>query len=321
MKVLDGDVAERYRDFAAYAEGDSPCFADWARRVAADVELHEWLASLDRRGQQPNLVFAAARWHGAPAPGSFDEMKSVLIGRQEAVKETIRTRATQTNEVGRLATVMTVLGLVEESLALLEVGASAGLCLYPDRYDYDWVGAGRLIGSGGPVLRATATGAVPVPGRHPQVAWRGGIDLNPLDIADDDAMTWLETLVWPEQNERRARLRHAIGIAREDPPRVDEGDLLDLLPDLVHEVAEHGVPVVYHSAVIAYLAEDERVRFHDLMTGLVRAGACRWISNEAPGVLPSVTGDLVVPPARFVVALDGRPVAFAHGHGETIEWL
>jgi len=38
--------------------------------------------------QQPNLVFAAARWHGAPAPGPYDALREVLLGNED-VKATI----------------------------------------------------------------------------------------------------------------------------------------------------------------------------------------------------------------------------------------
>ena len=106
-------------------------------------------------------------------------------------------------------------GLVEGPLALIEVGASAGLCLFPDRYDYAWPPLGGLRGSGGtapdrraPPARCRCRAA------HPEVAWRGGVDLNPLDVADPDAMAWLENLVWPEQDERRERLRTAVEVAR-----------------------------------------------------------------------------------------------------------
>ena len=67
--------------------------------------------------------------------------------------------------------------------------------------------------------------------------------------------------------------------------------------------------------------EPDRERFDDLMTGLVAAGRCRWISNEGSRVLPRVTGGLEVPSGRFVTALDGTPVAFSHGHGHAIDWL
>jgi len=321
---MDGEIAERYRDFAAYAEGDSACFVAWALGVAEDPEIHAWLADLPRLKQQPNLVFAAARWHGARTPSGYAELKRTLLEQEATVKRTIRERATQTNEVGRLATLTPALAqIAAESgpLGLIEVGASAGLCLFPDRYDYAWPPLGGLTGSGGPVLRAEVTGDLPIPATHPVVTWRGGADLNPLDVSDDDAMTWLANLVWPEQQERRERLEQAVAIAREDPPGITRGDLFDALPALLTEAGRHGTPVVFHSAVIAYLDDEPRERFHDLMAGLVADGKCRWVSNEAPGVLPRVTGELAVPAGRFVLGLDGRPVALTHGHGHAIEWL
>ena len=319
--LLYDDVIEEYRDFAAYAAGDSPCFEAWARGVTEDPEVLDWLGTLPTVKRQPNLVFAAARWHGAPAPGPYDGLRRVLLEREAEVRETVMSRATQTNEVGRLATLVPVLGLLEGPLALIEVGASAGLCLFPDRYDYAWPPIGELRGSGGAVLSAGATGPLPVPTVHPEVAWRGGVDLNPLDVADPDAMAWLENLVWPEQDERRERLHTAVEVARTDPPALRRGDLFDHLHALLEEAAPHGTPVVFHSAVIAYLDDPDRRRFHGLMTGLVADGRCRWISNEGRRVLPWSGGDRGAPSGRFVTALDGAPVAFSHGHGHAVDWL
>ena len=318
---MHGEIADRYRDFATYARGDSSTFEAWALGVAEDPEIQAWLADLPEAKQQPNLVFAAARWHGAAAPGSYAGLRAVLLAEEAAVKDTVRQRATQTNEVGRLATLTPVLAQVPGPLALVEVGASAGLCLYPDRYDYAWPPIGGLTGSGGPTVRAEVTGAMPVPGEHPEIAWRGGVDLNPLDVTDEDAMAWLETLVWPEQDERRERLRAAVEVACSQPSYLVAGDLFDHLPGLVERAGAHGTPVVFHSAVLAYVDVAGRERFHDLMAGLVADGACRWISNEAPGVLPRVTGGLVTNPGRFVLGLDGVPVAVTHGHGHAIDWL
>jgi hypothetical protein len=319
--LLHDDVIEEYRDFAAYAAGDSPCFEAWALAISEDTEVLAWLGTLPPIKRQPNLVLAAARWHGAPAPGPYAGLRRVLLEREPDVRATVMSRATQTNEVGRLATLVPVMGLLEGPLALVEVGASAGLCLYPDRYDYAWPPRGELRGSGGPLLTADATGPLPVPTALPRVAWRGGVDLHPLDVADPDATAWLENLVWPEQEERRERLRSAVEVARADPPVLRAGDLFDHLDDLLDEAAPHGTPVVFHSAVVAYLEEPDRHRFHALMTGLVEAGRCRWISNEGRRVLPAITGEHDVPSGRFVTALDGVPVAFSHGHGHAVDWL
>ena len=327
MRLFD-DVAEQYADFAEYAAGHSDCFEEWSRGVAGDPDVQAWLARLPRIKQQPNLVFAAARWHGVPAPGPYAGLRAALLGDDGTIRATIMARATQTNEVGRLATLAPVFALIGAEtggpVALLEVGASAGLCLYPDRYAYDWSPAGRLgAGSveGGPTLACRVEGPMPVPDRLPPVGWRGGIDLNPLDVDDEDQMAWLTNLVFPEQEWRRQRLQEAIRIARSDPPRLFRGNLLDELPAVLSEAGRHGTPIVFHSAVIAYLEPPDRRRFQAMMVDLVDRGACRWVSNEAPRVLP----DLVPPgeqlPARFVMALDGQPAAWTEGHGGALTWL
>ncbi len=315
-----GETAQQYRDFAVHAS-DSPCFVDWATRVADDREVLDWLEQFPSVKRQPNLVFAAARWHGAAAPGPYGGLRAVLRDRADEVAATIRSRATQTNEPGRMATLVPALCLVPGPIALIEVGASAGLCLVPDRHDYDWGPFGELRGSGGPVLRAVPHASFPVPTAHPEISWRGGCDLAPVDLRDPDACAWLENLVWPEQDERRARLRAAIEAARADPPSVVRGDLFDVLPELLAEAGRHGTPVVQHTAVIAYLTPERRAEFDEMMRAHVAAGDCRWLSNESPRVLPSVTATGPEPPgSRFVLGLDGTSVAWTHGHGSEFGW-
>ena len=214
-----GDPAAQYADFATEARGGSPCFEEWACGVAGDPEVLAWLATLPAGKQQPNLVFAAARWHGVPAPGPYDALRAALLADDGTIRATILRRSTQTNEVERLATLTPAFAALADGrpLALLEVGASAGLCLYPDRYDYAWRTAGGVVRSapGRPVLTCEVSGRRAAARRRCGRLARG-IDLNPLDVTDEDAMSWLTTLVWPERR-RRERLERAIAIARPTP--------------------------------------------------------------------------------------------------------
>jgi hypothetical protein len=319
-----GDTATVYRDFAEEAYG-SACFREWALGVAGDPAVLAWLQTLPERKRQANLVFAAARWHGVPAPGPYAALRDALLGDEGPIRATILERATQTNEVGRLATLYPAFAsLGPAPLALLEVGASAGLCLYPDRYLVRWTfsnGETRETDPVGPLLECATTGELPGWALAP-VVWRAGIDLAPVDVTDDEAVRWLETMVWPEQEERRERLRRAVEIARADPPYLVRGDLLDALPALVDQAPPDATLVVFHSAVIAYLEPGDRVRFAAMMRGLVADGRCHWVSNEGPRVLPELVPPRVdVPLGRFVLAVDGRPVALTHGHGAELDWL
>jgi hypothetical protein len=322
-----GGVAAQYADFARHCEGESACFVEWGRGVAADPEVLAWIDQLPGLKKQPNIVFASARWHGVPAPGPYAGLRSALLGDDGTIRATIMARSTQTNEVGRLATLLPTFARAVPigPIALIEVGASAGLNLFPDRWGYAWSTPDGVVELGSaPYLPCDVTGPAPLPATLPEIAWRGGIDLNPLDVTDPEAMRWLEILVWPEEDDRRERLRQAVAVAVADPPRLVRGDLVEELPALVEEASAHGTVVVFHSAVAAYLPLEARARFQELMLGLVAAGACHWVSNEAANVLPDVTAtgpEAARRAPHFVLGLDGQMVGRTHGHGQYLEWL
>lgn len=321
-------VARHYRGFAVATRAQSGCYEAWSCGVADDPDVLAWIATLPRAKQQPTLVFAAARWHAVPAPGPYEGLRNALLADDGTIRATILSRATQTNEVGRLATLVPAFAQLGarlgRPLALLEVGTSAGLCLYPDRYDFAWPPLGSLTGSCGPVLTAAADGPLPVPTDPVEVTWRGGIDLHPVDLADDEAIAWLEVCIWPEQQERRDRFRAAVAIARADPPQVVRGDLFELLPDRIEAAREHGPVVVFHSAVAMYLDRARRETFVETMLDLVDTGTCHWVSHELEDVLPSVTATATAQPddwLSFVLGVDGQAVALTHQHGAGLRWL
>jgi hypothetical protein len=313
------DTAERYRDFAREAHGRSAAYEELAESVVGDEMVLGFLGTLPEAKRQPNLLFAAARYLlGEPA--GIEALRG-LVGRDATgLAAVMLTRRTQTNEPARCATLLPALALagLAGPLALIEVGASAGLTLLVDRYSYDF--GGRVIrGSDpeAPVLRCAVRGPVPVPATVPDIAWRAGLDLNPLDVTSDDDMHWLSCLLWPGEGDREQRLAGAVAAARRDPPVVVRGDLTTDLPALAARAPGGATLVVYHSAVLAYVAEEDRARFADTVRGL---GAV-WLSNEGPGVVPGVSV-----PARegapFVLIRDGRtPLALTDPHGTWVDWL
>ena len=74
--------------------------------MAGDPEVLAWVDALPGIKKQPNLVFAAARWHGVPAPGPYAGLRAALLADDGSIRATILARSTQTNEVGRLATLV-----------------------------------------------------------------------------------------------------------------------------------------------------------------------------------------------------------------------
>src|SRR3984957_12054111 len=309
------------RRFIRFAEtevrGRSPLYEALSLGVAGDPEILAFLAPLPPEKQQPNLLLAAARLV-CGTPADYAAFRAGLLARADAIRAVMLARRTQTNEPARCAVLLPALARLAEPLALIGVGASAGLCLLPERYGYAYAG-GTTFG-GEPRFPCRANATTPVPERRPTVIWRAGIDLNPLDARDDTEMTWLETLVWPEQTERLARLRAAIAVARADPPRVVAGDLLTALPALAAQAPAKATLVVFHTAVLAYVADvDARAGFARMM----REMNATWISNEAASVFPEIAAKLVTPMRRgpFLLAVNGEPVAWTDPHGAWIDWI
>src|SRR5262245_42000623 len=176
---------------------------------------------------QPNLFFAAIQLLTGPdgMPLTGLALQSFVRGRGDDIRTIMRSRATQTNEVGRCAVLLSA--LPPGRLALLEVGASAGLCLLLDRFRYEF-GSIAIGEASAPVSeRCMVSGRVPVPPVMPQIVWRRGLDLSPINVRDEDAVRWLLACVYPDQRERRGRLAAAIDLAKADPPAVIAGDLVD----------------------------------------------------------------------------------------------
>ncbi|MEV8503402.1 DUF2332 domain-containing protein [Actinoplanes sp. NPDC051475] len=308
-------IGQQYLDFAAReARGVSPMYEKLASAVSRNGELLARLGGLPEAKRQPNLLFGVVRLLGGPVddPAAFHDY---VLAHWPAIATEMGRRITQTNEPGRCAVLIPVLAALPQPLALLEVGASAGLCLYPDRYAYRY--GDHVVGTGEPVLDCAAEGA-PLPDRRPEVVWRAGLDINPLDVTDPADVAWLEALIWPEHTHRRARLRAAAAVAAAEPPVLVRGDVLDDLPDLAAQAPPSATLVVLHSSVMYHVPRPRREAFARAVTALPG----HWISNEAPQVigydrLPEPPDDA----HHNVLALDGRPVAWTRGHGQAMTWF
>ena len=318
-------IAARYAAFAAEeARGYSEIYERLTLAVAGSRDLLAFIASLPDDRRQPNLFLGAVR-HVRGVPESADHLAEIVRRDHARIRAVMLSRTTQTNEPGRCAVLLPVLAGLPQPLALIEVGASAGLCLLPDRYGYDF-GVWRIepaaatVRTRPPVFACEATGAVPLPRAVPQIVWRCGLDLNPLDPRSADDMRWLETLVWPEQAGRAQRLRAAIDIARLDAPRIVKGDLLDDLEALMAAAPRQATLVVFHTAVVAYVASQAaRDRFAAMMLG----SNAVWISNEAANVFPAFAATVPARPSRrrFLLAMNGKPLAWTGPHGQSIDWI
>ena len=318
------EISSRYVRFAENeARGRSPLYEELALRVAKDRSVLEFLFELPFAKQQPNLLFAAVR-HVCGTPRSWGHFHRLLASRPDEIREVMLKRRTQTNEPARCATLLPLIALLPQPLALLEVGASAGLCLIPDRYSYRYNGVEVVpssnVGAVPPTFSCKTNPQTPIPKTNVEVAWRMGLDLEPVSVHDNEQVAWLETLVWPGEENRLAVLRQALDVARRDPPRVRRGDLRTDVPTLAAQAPRGATLVVFHSAVLAYIpSEQDREEFANTVCQLDAV----WISNEMPGFILGSTERLRKPcsPGEFLLARDQEAIACTDPHGRSLRWF
>ena len=364
------ELAARFRAFASDARARAPLYGHLAEQIADDPATGRLLLHAPEEQRLPVLLFACVHWLLLDEPGQalarhypnlnpnlvstsrgtspthashgetstvettdpFPEFRQFCLRHEPHLATLLATRSTQTNEVGRCATLVPVIDVVAREIgpvAIVDVGSSAGLNLLFDRYAYRYDPGGSL-GEPSPVVLPCGTrGAVPIPDRFPSIAARIGLDRSPIDLADHDAARWLEACVWPDQADRFHRLHAAIGLAQIDPPAVRAGDAVDDLAATIALVAEAAHPVVLNTWVLNYLSETQRRAYVDQLDRLGASSDLSWIYAE----MPSLVSGIPVPDDpdrvhRTVVTLvrwrDGirtvEHVADAHPHGWWIHW-
>lgn len=316
------NTAERYLRFAnEEARGESSIYERLAQHVASDAQTLLFLDTLPRDRRQPNLLFGAVRLLSGSILENSD-FTDFVHSHRKTLRATMLSHSTQTNEPARTATLLPLFVSIPGPLALMEVGASAGLCLLPDQYAYQYNSQTVIspkTSHASPLFKCTANAATPIPRHLPEVLWRRGVDINPLAVTQLDDMQWLQALIWPEHVIRLSNFNRAVDIACSAPPKIDQGDLLTQLEASIKDAPTDATLVIFHSAVLSYISTEARRQFRELVEGI----DCVWISNEDTRLFPDIAKktDRELSPKKFLLSMDGHPIAQTGPHGQSIDWL
>lgn len=317
------DLAQVQQRLANFAQGYAhlPLYHRISAAAATDNEVAALLLAARPGQARPVLLLAAlhdlvlrrpdlpaARWYASvvgrdrlPTGDPWPEVRATVLDHRDELTEVIATRTTQTNEVNR--TVYLTAGLTRAAadlpdtpLAVVELGASAGLLLAIDRYDTaltrDDAPSTRYGDPTSPV-RCGGEDRSPTPLglAIPPIVDRAGLDLDPVDLRDAEAVRWLEACLWPDVAGRVERFTAAVELVRPTPPPVVRGDLVDDLAEVVGQHADDPAThlVVYTSWSLTYVDKARRPAVAQTLARVAASGRpVSWLTAEPAGCVPGI---------------------------------
>ena len=311
-------------------EGRAPWAAVWPSTAAVGLPVSGLPVSvlpvsvLPANGQLANGQPA----DGPPSDATLDAAINEAWRSQQASLRAALRLPPQTNEVQRSAALLPgLLHVVAHTglpLALLEIGASAGLNLWCDHYQHDhglwaWTQAGPAL-----VLRSEWQGPPPPLSAALHIASRAACDAHPVDLEDPRQARRLASFIWADQADRLQRLRLALQVASaamaRTGVRVQTAGAADFLPLQLKQRRPGRALVLMHSVVWQYIGAAEQA---DIDAQMQAAGSqananapLAWLRFEPPQ--PDQPVQL-----RCRIWPDGSDhlLARCHPHGSHIEWL
>lgn len=325
MTVEDLEHQRLVERFRRFVDPDDPSLRFYRRLCESIPDDPAVLALLDsaQPGQRrPNLLLAAlhdlvlqypdepySRFYETVGgdypvtdPDPMPALRSFVADHHNELEQLIASRSTQTNEVNRSCLWFVALrhataDLVDRPVSVIEIGASAGLNLWFDRYRYDF-GDGRRRGEPGSAVHLRCeirSGAPDLDSPLPVIRSRVGLDLDPIDLGNAAERRWLKACLWPGQADRHERFDAAADLAMTEPPRVVRDDAVDGIADLIEECDPDDHIVIMNSWVLTYLRRDRRAALDRIIDLAATDRDVTWISAEGEGVIdwvPAIDGTI-----------------------------
>jgi hypothetical protein len=205
----------------------------------------------------------------------------------------------------------------------MEIGASAGLNLIPDRYCY-LVGSEVLGDASSPVRfldpwqPGPAIDLLAAAGELELTA-RAGCDANPLHAGDPEDRITLLSYIWPDELDRIDRLRAALETASESAHRVDRASAHEWLNEALQSRPVDELTVVWHSIFRQYVEATEWAAIESSVRRALSADPRRpavWLGME-PGDDPLKRVAVTV---LVAADEDERVLASCGDHGPPVRW-
>lgn len=334
-------LSKRFYRFAIdECKDSSELYEFLSLKIAEDREILQ-LSSHAQKGQPvPNLLFGAVHFlllqgkehdlkdfypsivhQPKNVENAFFPFKDFCLKNDEQIINILQTKLVQTNEVRRSAYLYPAFCYmyeqVKKPLSLIEIGTSAGLQLFWDKYSYSYKTTKEIYGDPDSAVHITSEiKAEELPlllKTAPPVSTRIGIDLHVIDVTNEDDYLWLKALIWPEHKQRRQLFIDAARNITDNALELIEGDGISLLPEIVNNIQDDSVICIFHTHVANQLPQEAKKQLMDTITKIGRTRDIFHLYNNI------YDGEL-----HLDYFIDGKEtnktIGKTDGHGRWFEW-
>ena len=267
-------LAQKFQAFACVeSQAMSPFYSAMSERIWQDDDVLAIASNVSTGQPPPNMLFAAVlfllnrganaellaryppHWSPDHSDATYSRFRELILENAAEIISILQTRRVQSN-VARRAAVL-ALGVYharrevgDGPLVNIEIGCSLGLTLLWQQFHYEY-GPDRPMGDArSPVLLVTEMTGEPLPADFtelPSVVESIGIEFEPVDADDPDAIEWLEALIWPNHEDNLFLSRAALGLLRSKPPTIHAGDAANVIPQVIATLPGKSALCIYHS--------------------------------------------------------------------------
>ncbi|WP_066405827.1 DUF2332 domain-containing protein [Flavisolibacter tropicus] len=349
MKTLSTNTAALSKRFERFAEeeckGNSPLYFTLSKQIACDEELLR-LCTFVKEGQPvPNAFLAAVHFYvlknktaflaqyypsvtGQPTEAiSFDLFKAFVQEHQQGIVHLLQNRIVQTNVITRcnylLPIFSNILSLNNKPVTIIDIGASAGLNLNFDQYEY-YYNDNMVYGDSHIKLHCQIK-----EGRMPNIKpcsnsiQKIGIDQHPIDLANAEDLTWLQALVWPDQAERFIQLAEALQTPLLSAIKLIAGSTIADFKKVVEAVDPNETLILYATHVLYQFTPDLLREFYNFLDDMGQHRDFYFLSAEATQAVQlkhGVSNTAVVLTTYKNKQKQETFMAETNGHGNWIKW-
>jgi hypothetical protein len=339
-------LSEKFEDFAEKeCKGNSPLYYQLSKQIACDEELLNMCSSV-REGQPvPNSFLAAVHFYilkdkKAALAGyypsvtgkktdsiPFDIFKAFVHEHQQGIIDLLQDRIVQTNVITRcnylLPIFSNILSLTKKPSTIIDIGASAGLNLNFDRYEY-YYNDKKVYGESRVKLHCLIKeGKLPVIKPFKIPVQKIGIDQHLIDLTNADDLMWLQALIWPDQTERFSMLQEALNEPGLSEIKLIKGSTIADYRKIIDAVNPDETLILYATHVLYQFSDKLLLEFYEFMDSIGQNRDFHFLSVEATAAVQlkyGVNNTAVVLTTYKNNLKQETLVAETNGHGNWIRW-